>query len=56
MLAAFNATSFFDAMTSVQYRDMVLRPGGKAPAAALVYDFLGELPNLDALHAYLRGE
>jgi len=56
MLAAFNATSYYDGATALQYRDLVLRRGGQAPAATLVYDFLGKLPELDALHAYLRGE
>ena len=56
MLSAFNSTGYYNPTTAVNYRDRVLRQGGKAPAATLVYDFLGELPNLDGLHAYLRGE
>ena len=55
MLSAFNRSGFYDVDTSVRYRDNVLRPGGKQPAASLVYAFLQEAPNLDALHAWLRG-
>ena len=56
LLESFNRTGFYDVDTSVRYRDHVLRPGGKQPAARLVFDFLEQPSNLDALHKWLRGE
>ena len=56
MLAPFKEHGFYDADTSLAYRDYVLRPGGKLPAASLVYNYLEEPLSLDALHAWLRGE
>ena len=54
LLQPFKEHGFYDAATAVQYRDHVLRPGGKAPADSLVYRFLQQPPSLDALHVWLR--
>ena len=56
LLESFNSTGFYDVDTSVRYRDNILRQGGKRPAASLVYNFLEEPSDLDAMHKWLRGE
>ena len=42
----------YDPEQSVNFRDLVLRPGGKLPADALVYNFVGEPPGLEPLHRW----
>ena len=47
LLQPFKRAGFYDAATSLRYRDLVLRPGGALPAASLLFSFLGEAPSLD---------
>ena len=56
LMRPFREHGMYDPTTSLRYRDLVLRPGGKLPADTLVYSFLEGPWSLNALHAWLRGE
>jgi thimet oligopeptidase len=55
MLAVFKGSgSLTNPNVALQYRDLVLRPGGTRDARKLVFDFSDKELNLDAFHAYLH--
>ena len=55
LVQPFRRAGLYDPDVTLRYRDLVLRPGGKFPAATLVYSFLNAPPSLGALHRWLRG-
>jgi len=55
LFTRFQAEGMRSAGTAAAYRDAVLVPGGSAPAAALVRDFLGRDYTFDAYRRWLDG-
>lgn len=56
LFSQFEANSLRDKTTAQRYRDSVLTPGGSAPAAQLVEDFLGRPYNFDAYSHWLTSQ
>jgi thimet oligopeptidase len=50
----FEKAGLLDKATALDYRRLILEPGGSRDAAALVADFLGRPSNLDAYKAWLE--
>jgi thimet oligopeptidase len=54
MFSKFDPANLLDPVTARHYRDAVLAPGGSAPAAKLVEDFLGRPFSFEAYRAWLN--
>ena len=54
MFSRFDPANLLDPATARRYRDAVLAPGGTAPAAKLVEDFLGRPFSFEAYRAWLN--
>jgi thimet oligopeptidase len=54
MFSKFNANDLLDPTIATRYRDAVLAPGGTAPAAKLVENFLGRPFSFEAYRAWLN--
>ncbi len=54
MFSQFDRADLLSPVTSKRYRDAVLAPGGSAPAAKLVENFLGRPFNFNAYQAWLN--
>ncbi|GAA1830833.1 M3 family metallopeptidase [Luedemannella flava] len=54
LFTVFKREGLLDSETAGRYRDAVLAPGGSAPAAELVRDFLGREYTFDAYQAWLN--
>eukprot|EP00300_Choanocystis_sp_HF-7_P036502 c52357_g1_i1.p1 GENE.c52357_g1_i1~~c52357_g1_i1.p1 ORF type:complete len:748 (-),score=178.36 c52357_g1_i1:690-2933(-) len=55
MLSVFEAApSMVDEDVAIRYRDYVLRPGGKLPASALVFNFVGAPFSYEPFYAWLN--
>ena len=54
LFSAFDRSNLFDATIAGRYRDTVLAPGGTAPAAKLVENFLGRPFNFEAYRTWLN--
>jgi len=55
MFSKFDHNDLLDPTIARRYRDLVLAPGGSAPAARLVERFLGRPFNFEAYRAWLNG-
>ncbi|HEX6685219.1 MAG TPA: M3 family metallopeptidase, partial [Candidatus Limnocylindrales bacterium] len=56
LFAAFDPSDLLAREPALRYREKVLAPGGAAPAAELVHDFLGRPYTFDAFKAWLDQE
>ena len=54
LFTVFKREGLLDEATAARYRDAVLTPGGSAPAAELVHNFLGRDYTFDAYQAWLN--
>jgi thimet oligopeptidase len=54
MFSKFDHKNLLDPTIAKRYRDTVLAPGGSAPAAVLVANFLGRPFNFEAYRAWLN--